>query len=100
VEFGLALTPDGPQVYRWTPPAGIVPGATLIVNRRGSVASYEASIPWNALGISAVHPPQTLGFAAVVNDNDGNGREGWLAYGGGIATEKRSDRYGTLTLTK
>jgi hypothetical protein len=100
VEFGLALTPDGPQVYRWTPPAGVVPGATLIVNRRGNVASYEATIPWRELGISAVHPPQTMGFALVVNDNDGGRRDGWLAYGDGIATEKRSDRYGTLTLIK
>lgn len=100
VEFGLALTPDGPRVYRWTPPAGPMPGATLSVQRQGTTTVYEASLPWKELGVSAIAPPRTIGLSLIVNDNDGQGREGWLAYGGGIAREKRADRYATLTLLK
>jgi hypothetical protein len=99
-EFALALTPDGPQVYRWTHPAGIIPNADLKVTRDGTRTQYEAKIPWKALGISTVRPGQALGFALILNDNDGKDRQGWLMYGDGIATEKRSDRYATLTLLK
>jgi hypothetical protein len=100
VEFGLALTPDGPQVYRWTPPSGLVPGATLTVRRAGKATIYDASIPWKELGAAPPAPPHTVGLSFILNDNDGDNRQGWLAYGGGIATEKRADRYATLTLLK
>ncbi|HEY3269137.1 MAG TPA: sugar-binding protein [Armatimonadota bacterium] len=98
VEFGLALTPGGPQVYRSTPLVGVMPGATLSVKRDGDCTTYDAAIPWSQLGVKAVRPPRTIGFALLLNDNDGGSREGWLSYGDGIAAAKRADRYGTLTL--
>lgn len=97
-EFALALTADGPQVYRWTGKAGLMPGADLKVRRDGLRTTYDASIPWNEVGISAIKPPQTIGFAFILNDSDGKDRQGWLMYGDGIATEKRADRYATITL--
>lgn len=100
VEFGLALTPAGPRVYRWTAPSGVMPSATLSVSRQGDRTIYDASIPWKELGVTEIKPPRTIGFSLIINDNDGKGREGWLAYGGGIAREKRADRYATLTLLK
>jgi hypothetical protein len=100
VEFGLALTADGPQVYRWTAPAGLMPGATLAVRRDGNTTVYDASLPWKELGVTSISPPRTIGFSLILNDNDGENRQGWLAYGGGIAREKRADRYGALTLLK
>lgn len=97
-EFGLALTPDGPQVYRWTGNAGPMPGAGLKVKRDGVHITYDASIPWSELGVKAFKTPKTIGFSFILNDNDGKDRQGWLMYGDGIATEKRADRYATLTL--
>ena len=97
-EFALALTPDGPQVYRWTGKAGLMPGANLKVNRDGLHTTYDASIPWREIGGKAIHAPQTIGFAFILNDNDGKDRQGWLMYGDGIAIEKRADRYATITL--
>lgn len=97
-EFGLALTPDGPQVYRWTGKAGLIPGADLKVKRDGPHTTYDASIPWSELGVKPFKAPKTIGFAFILNDNDGKDRQGWLMYGDGIATEKRADRYATLTL--
>jgi hypothetical protein len=97
-EFGLALTPSGPQVYRWTGQTGLVPGAQLSVTRSGKETTYVASIPWKEMGVDASRLPRSLGFSILLNDADGPIREGWLAYGDGIGIEKRSDRYGTLTL--
>ena len=97
-EFALALTPDGPQVYRWTGKAGLMPGANLAVKRDGIHTTYDASIPWSEIGVKAVHAPQTIGIAFILNDNDGKDRQGWLMYGDGIAIEKRADRYATITL--
>jgi hypothetical protein len=97
-EFALALTPDGPQVYRSTGKPGLMPGADLHVKRSGVHTTYDASIPWSELGVKVIHLPRTIGFAFVLNDNDGKGRKGWMMYGDGIATVKRADRYATLTL--
>lgn len=75
-----------------------MPRADLKVKRDSVRTTYNASIPWKELGVTAIRAPKTIGFALIVNDNDGKGREGWLAYGDGIAAEKRTDRYALLIL--
>jgi hypothetical protein len=37
-----------------------------------------------------------LGFALIVNDNDGKGRDGWLALFGGIGWHKEPGEFGIL----
>ncbi len=99
VEFGLALTPEGPQIHRWFGgPVGPIPGAHLEVNREGNQIRYFASLPLRELGLDKTPHPRTIGFSFIYNDCDGTGREGWMAYGGGIAFAKRADQYGMLTL--
>ncbi|WP_284292637.1 hypothetical protein [Luteimicrobium album] len=45
-------------------------------------------MPWAALGFSA-KPSNPFGLSLVVADDDnGQGRAGWIEWGGGIATTK------------
>ncbi|MFI1094205.1 hypothetical protein [Streptomyces sp. NPDC020917] len=92
VEIGAALLPSGPAVYTWTPPtgqsAGPTPGATASITRSGSVTHYQVDVPWSALG-TAGPPTVPFGLSALVNDNDGKGRN-FAAWGDGIAATKNS----------
>jgi len=94
----LARTSDGPRVMRLSGSPAPVPGSELKVSREGPKTLYEAMVPWSQLGIAGVRPGRSLGFSLLVNDDDGEGLDGWLMYGDGIRPEKRADRYGTLTL--
>ena len=57
--------------------------------RDGGAIAYDLAIPYAAVGIPV---PQaagaTIGFALVVNDDDGGGRKGYLHWGDGIAQDK------------
>ncbi len=92
-EYGIALTKEGPQVYRWIAgsgqPIGLVDHAELAVKRDDSSMEtvYELALPWQEL--TPVLPDDgILSFSFLVNDNDGQGRKGWIEWGGGIATSK------------
>lgn len=96
-ELGLALTPEGPQLYRWLSVgegAGTVPGAQVAVTRDDDEATtvYEVAVPWARLG--SVRPESALlSSALIVNEADGSGRDGYLAWGGGIAGDKVSSEF-------
>jgi hypothetical protein len=92
-EFGVALTPQGPQVYRWSGP----PGASTGLMGNASVAAvrddileetvYEAAIPWDDL--MDLQPSNgLLSISLLVNDNDGQGRRGYIEWGAGIGETK------------
>jgi hypothetical protein len=109
-EIGLTLGPKGPEVYRWLPfgPAGkdgpLTGGAALTAVRRGTHTIYLASIPWSDLlpppgWKLAAGQPTVLGFALIVNDNDGAGRKGWLQLFGGIGYGKDPGKYGLIILS-
>ena len=48
------------------------------------------------LGAEAFEPGGMLTCAFLVNDNDGAGRKGFLAWGDGIGITKNPDRYNLL----
>lgn len=96
--FTLALTADGPKAFRGVSGSEPAPGAALTVARAEARTQYEAFIPWSELGVTNVRPSRTLGFSLLVNDDDGEGHKGGLAYGDGIAGDNRPDRYAALTL--
>ena len=108
-EFGLALTNGGSELYRWMPlapsPEGEGPltqGEVAIV-REGTHTVYEAALPWAALALPpevqfAPRPDALLGFAVIVNESDGEGRDGWLQLFDGIGYGKDPRQYGQIIL--
>lgn len=104
LEFDLALTPDGPQAYRtltYAPdklPVRLLTAAELplTVRRTATGLSYEATIPWSALGGS----PAAVGVAVAVNDLDDAKQLEPKALGlfGGITPTKDPLRFGRLVL--
>jgi len=97
-EFGLALTPKGPQVFQWLPQARDLAQAKLVVTRADGRLRYEAAIPWASLGPWRPTPDTSLGWSFTVNDADGAGFEGWLEWTPGICGSKDAAHFGRLTL--
>ena len=101
-ELGVALTEDGPQLYRWLSVGdapGPVAGASVAISRDDEAGRtvYEVAVPWNRLG--GIDPADALlSGALLVNEADGQGRAGYLGWGGGIATEKDSAQFNALRL--
>ena len=71
--------------------------STLEVVQQGDRTLYTLKL--NAaeadLKLTAGH---RLGFALLVNNNDGPGRVGWLEWGGGIGANKNPTEYNELVL--
>ncbi len=110
VEFGFGLVNGEPVSYRFRtlPTEDIVPtyrtgenpaGVKTIITRIGDETRYEVAIPAEAIHPQlALQPGMKLGFALLVNQNDGNGRLGFLRWSGGIGEEANSQEFGELTL--
>lgn len=94
VEIAAALTPAGPIVYTFAPPAGssagLTPGATADIVRddAAGTTTYEVSVPWSSLGYDG--PPEGVwGLSFLVNDADGDvagtdARSGYIEWGSGV----------------
>ncbi len=102
-EFGMALTPEGPQLYRWTGigrSAGLVAtsGLSIVRDEASGVTLYELALPWTELvPISPVDV--AFAFSLLVNDDDGAGRKGWIEWGSGIGGSKDPGQYISVLLT-
>jgi hypothetical protein len=95
-EIGLTRTDTGDEVYRWLTKEGPVPGIRLKTDRQANLTTYEASIPWSELGATTPHKGDLAGFALIVNEDDGEGRDGWLRFHDGIGVGKDPSRFGVL----
>ena len=60
---------------------------------------YRFKIPTAQLQIAA-QPGTAVGLSMILNDNDGDGREGWLGYGRGIGAEKNPALYREILLAR
>jgi hypothetical protein len=71
-------------------------GASIVRDDQAETTTYEVAIPWSALPVD----PEATGFAAslLINDNDGDGRKGWVMWGGGIGSEKDTDLFELVEL--
>ncbi|MDX9979955.1 MAG: hypothetical protein RBU25_07880 [Lentisphaeria bacterium] len=104
-EFALALTPDGPQVFRHAGPAGttvgeLVSGARLEVRRDGARTRYLGTIPWSELAPLRPVAGRMFGCNFIVNDNDGAGRRYWLGLSPGIGEMKYPYAYRRFLLDR
>jgi hypothetical protein len=101
-EYGIALTPEGPQIYNWYA-HGRSPGVQngqLVVKRDDDKQQtvYELAMPWEE--ISPIDPVDGLfSFSFLVNDNDGQGRKGYVEWGSGIGTAKNPALFKPVRLT-
>lgn len=107
-EICLSLTSDGPRAYRYLStdncyePGDITKDCELAVEKTNGKVYYEFKIPWEKLLAPGQRPVENskLGFSFLVNDNDGDGRRGWIEYAGGIGEAKNSELFTYLTLIK
>ncbi len=106
-ELTVALTREGPQMYRHLAnnsnnPVGTVKNCEMQIVREGYKTYYELAIPWSEV----LTNPENAGpgyqprFAFLINDDDGVGRNAYMEYSqvlGAIGTHKNvaffSDMY-------
>lgn len=79
---------------------GLVDAGELVVKTVGGKTVYELKMPWNNLLLEGQRPKtgDVLGFSFLVNDNDGEGRRGWIEYASGIGMSKSTSMFTYLTL--
>lgn len=101
-EYGISQTPEGPQIYRFITPNGddfgLVSKGQLDIKRHESEQEtvYELALPWSELSPSMPLQHGVISFSMLVNDNDGNGRRGYLEWGSGIGSGKKPEAFRTM----
>ncbi|EIP98167.1 beta-1,4-xylanase [Opitutaceae bacterium TAV1] len=104
-EIGLTLRDDGEsETFVWLAPDGFDLARTaasirLSASRDESAktTTYEAAIPFSAIGLSADTGRRGFRFNLLVNDNDGPMRESYMCIAPGIADSKSPQRYPTVS---
>ncbi len=71
---------------------------TLTTTRVGDLTTYEASWPLAALGLDAERVRAGLAVDLLVDDDDGEGRDGWIELAPGLGREKEPGRFPVLSL--
>jgi len=98
-EIGLARLDNGsPEVFVFQAPAGFDPAKIaaamkLVTSRSGTETVYELDIPNNAIGFTPAIFKGGFRFNLLVNDSDGEGRDGWIHIAPGIGENKNPDKF-------
>ena len=95
-EFSVALVGGKPEVFVAHDDLGGAK-ATADIAQAGTLTTYRIAVPWAGLGVKPVLG-RTIAVSMLVNDNDGNGRRGWMEWGDGIGYSKDPALYYDLTL--
>jgi len=104
-EIAISLFDDKASVYKskaqtGDTKTGLVENAKAAVANNGTKTVYEFSMTWKDL-LGYEYTPEgdhILGFSVLYNDNDGQGRRGWIEYGGGIGGTKDTNEFSQLYL--
>lgn len=108
-EVGIAQLPSGGSgAYRWSSlydgprEYAQIENVDVAVNHNNGVTVYECRMPWSEIFYDGykVNPDGTFHFSALINDNDGTGRRGWIEYMSGIGSPKNASYFGKLILEK
>jgi len=65
----------------------------LVTGRNGDKTVYELEIPLSAIGMDLKKAAQGVRFNLLVNENDGEGRDGWIHIAPGIGENKNPDKF-------
>lgn len=102
-EYGMALTSQGPELYRWMAPQDAVTGPVadpdLDVTRdeTAKLTLYRLALPWSEL--SPILPSDgMLSLSLLINENDGGSRKGYVEWGSGIGSSKQSSLFKPVQL--
>ncbi|MGG1516407.1 S-layer homology domain-containing protein [Paenibacillus oryzisoli] len=97
-EYGLNLINGQTQVWRWKNGSASLGKETVTAatGRTGNDTYYEARLPWKAIFGSGMPSDAPISFSALINDNDGAGRRGWLEWTSGIGKVKDGKKLGSL----
>ena len=107
-EINLGFVDGVPVAYRTRRQAKLTKKGEIEINedfslmckKSGDDLTYELKVNWTEL-FGYEYKPQlgdVLGFSAVINDNDGSGRRGWMEYGSGIGIEKDVNMFVTMPM--
>ena len=102
-EYGFAMTDKGKEMWRWYAARGRKLGRVGKVEFSFSSQPkknqyiYEVAIPWNELTPLKPQKGKVCGFNVIVNDNDGQGRKGWIQWTPGIGEGKDTSFFDNLT---
>ncbi len=77
-------------------PHGLVDRAKVAARIAEGSYTVEAAIPWDELNPLMPIAPGRCGFGIIVNDNDGEGRKGWIGWTPGIGEDRGTDEFGDL----
>ncbi|MBQ6474309.1 MAG: hypothetical protein IJJ33_20175 [Victivallales bacterium] len=109
-EFGLALTPDGAQLYCYQAPPASGKKDTLLKTTEIAFAvtpvgehelRYDVTLPWNLLGMQGTSG-EVFGFNLIVLDSDLPGQtcQYWLGLSPGIANGKQPEHFPRFILKR
>lgn len=102
-EIGLAYMDGVPRAFRYISQNGLTKIGEIHQSENFDMKcvkgietlTYELKFKWSEL-FGYDYVPQTgsvLGFSALINDNDGNGRRGWIEYASGIGSAKNANEF-------
>lgn len=110
VEFCAALGPKGPVLWKqsaarldgqlptnFTAAGNIVEHAAVKIDVRPGGLRYKIHVDASELYPLSLSGKEALRFSLLVNNNNGNGREGWLEWASGVGGGKMAELYGNLT---
>ena len=98
-EFGLSLLDSGKaEIHPFQTPSGFDPDAAarscrLTARREGNVTIYDFLLPKETAGLTPEMFRRGFRFNLLVNDNDGEGRDGWIHIAPGIGDAKNADLF-------
>jgi hypothetical protein len=110
VEFQASKTSQGPVLYKhlapyvggdiptnWTPRSSVVQYGFVKMDQSVSgETTYYIHVDSSELYPYVHDPKAPLRLSLLVNNNNGNGRIGWLEWSSGIGKEKKPSEYGKL----
>ena len=97
-EFDIALTAQGPKVFREYPNPALETAIDCKISSCGNMTVYELKIPAERAGLPKLSAGSIIAFSLLINDNDGNERKGYLHWGDGIGQEKNPALYNWIKL--
>lgn len=97
-EYTAAKSRDGLAAYRHFPSAGMSRLKVELTEQAPGERLYVVDIPAGELAIEDFTAGMKFGFSILVNGNNGTGREGYLVWGGNIASSKNPAEFNQLTL--